>query len=428
MAGAERRKRNESGVRASADLADSKASPKKLDLWPEGLGQPPWAQGGTGGMACTAFAVGAAVYWHELRKHPERDPGTPDFQFIFNNEAFLTRSIVRYFEAEERGQNPDSPVAFSIMAAARVAAVFGVPFVPPGTAHPAPKFTFTSAPPHKVFVAAREHLYAFHLPVRVARVDPNHPEAKKRPRTSRHRAVREALLRGSPVVMGINSSRNRSLTSALDEPADVSPLGGKRFGTVTSAHAVLVVGFDDTTKRFRFRNSWGPKWGTNGYATIPYDWIDSEEATFGFTTFSQPDGVLRPFVMFDRIRVDNRGPVDVCMDVSAHDGRCNYLGTWKCAVQAGQRADFNPVRWLDTYRLDVVVRPPETGGDVRRFRMWVDDDDGAVASSAEIVVHGDGQGTLSGRLHGARGAHFGTVSRAIDPSERPVPVSAARGA
>jgi len=430
MAGANRKKMKSFRVPVSAPRADSNGSPKQFDLWPEGLGQPPWDQGamggGTGGSACTAFAVGAAVYWHELKRNGGREPGTPDFQFIYNNESFLTKSMVQYFEAVERGEkDPQPPLGFHIMAAARVAAVFGVPFLP--GEHPAPEFNFTEAPPHNVFVAAREHLYAFHHPFRVARVDPNHPEARDPPdRAPRHRKLRRALLAGSPVVMGINSSAEHFLPGARRKPADLSPLGGKELGKVESAHAVLVVGFDDTKKRFRFRNSWGPEWGTNGYATIPYDWIDSPMATFGITTFSQPDGTLRPFIMLDRIRVENLSPVEVTMYVSAHDARCNYLGTWKCFTPAGKCAEFNPVRWLDAYRLDVVVRPTKKGGDARRLRMWVDDEDGSVASSAEIVVQRDG--ALSGKLLGVRGAKFGTVSRAIDPSERLVPISPARGA
>jgi len=37
-------------------------------------------------------------------------------------------------------------------------------------------------------------------------------------------------------------------------------------------HAVLVVGYDDTAKRFVVRNSWGAGWAMGGYFTIPYDY------------------------------------------------------------------------------------------------------------------------------------------------------------
>ncbi|MGA7215858.1 MAG: C1 family peptidase, partial [Terrimicrobiaceae bacterium] len=47
--------------------------------------------------------------------------------------------------------------------------------------------------------------------------------------------------------------------------------GEKQLG----GHAVLAVGYDDSTKRVLVRNSWGADWGVNGYFTIPYDYISN---------------------------------------------------------------------------------------------------------------------------------------------------------
>jgi hypothetical protein len=38
-------------------------------------------------------------------------------------------------------------------------------------------------------------------------------------------------------------------------------------------HAICIIGYDDQAQRFKFKNSWGIDWGTNGYGTIPYDYI-----------------------------------------------------------------------------------------------------------------------------------------------------------
>jgi C1A family cysteine protease len=38
-------------------------------------------------------------------------------------------------------------------------------------------------------------------------------------------------------------------------------------------HAVLAVGYDDTTTRFIVRNSWGQDWGMRGYFTMPYPYV-----------------------------------------------------------------------------------------------------------------------------------------------------------
>jgi len=40
-------------------------------------------------------------------------------------------------------------------------------------------------------------------------------------------------------------------------------------------HAVQPVGYDDSTQLLLIRNSWGTKWGENGYGYLPYDYLDS---------------------------------------------------------------------------------------------------------------------------------------------------------
>jgi len=39
------------------------------------------------------------------------------------------------------------------------------------------------------------------------------------------------------------------------------------------AHAIVVVGYDDTTQNFRILNSWGIDWGEVGFANLPYDYL-----------------------------------------------------------------------------------------------------------------------------------------------------------
>jgi C1A family cysteine protease len=38
-------------------------------------------------------------------------------------------------------------------------------------------------------------------------------------------------------------------------------------------HAVVAVGYDDSTQRFIVRNSWGESWGIKGYFTLPYAYL-----------------------------------------------------------------------------------------------------------------------------------------------------------
>lgn len=46
----------------------------------------------------------------------------------------------------------------------------------------------------------------------------------------------------------------------------------RRTGEARGAHAIAIVGYDDTRQAFHIRNSWGVKWGQGGYAWLPYSY------------------------------------------------------------------------------------------------------------------------------------------------------------
>jgi C1A family cysteine protease len=49
-------------------------------------------------------------------------------------------------------------------------------------------------------------------------------------------------------------------------------------------HAVMAVGYDDENKWFIIRNSWGPRWGIEGYFTLPYEYLENENLSDDFWT------------------------------------------------------------------------------------------------------------------------------------------------
>jgi C1A family cysteine protease len=53
---------------------------------------------------------------------------------------------------------------------------------------------------------------------------------------------------------------------------------------VVGGHAVMAVGYDDAAKRFIVRNSWGTRWGQNGYFTMPYGYLLNEGLSDDFWT------------------------------------------------------------------------------------------------------------------------------------------------
>ena len=38
-------------------------------------------------------------------------------------------------------------------------------------------------------------------------------------------------------------------------------------------HCILLMGYDDNLRQFKFQNSWGTNVGVKGYFTLPYEYI-----------------------------------------------------------------------------------------------------------------------------------------------------------
>ena len=82
-------------------------------------------------------------------------------------------------------------------------------------------------------------------------------------------ALKTALATGNPVVLGMSvyeamMSEQTAVTGVVNRPlATEQNMGG---------HAVLLMGYNDATKRFLVRNSWGADWGKRGYFELSYDY------------------------------------------------------------------------------------------------------------------------------------------------------------
>ena len=93
--------------------------------------------------------------------------------------------------------------------------------------------------------------------------------------------MRATLAEGFPFVFGFSVYESfESAQVAKNGIVNLPETGERQLG----GHAVLAVGYDDASKRFTVRNSWGTGWGMKGYFTIPYAYLQNRSLSDDFWT------------------------------------------------------------------------------------------------------------------------------------------------
>ena len=82
--------------------------------------------------------------------------------------------------------------------------------------------------------------------------------------------IKGCLANGSPVVIGIVVYSSFESTAALSSGIVPMPAASD---TVLGGHAIVLVGYNDSTNLFKFRNSWGTSYGVQGYGYLPYAYV-----------------------------------------------------------------------------------------------------------------------------------------------------------
>lgn len=82
--------------------------------------------------------------------------------------------------------------------------------------------------------------------------------------------IKHALVQGKPVGFGVSLPASALSVTArapvIPTFKDDEPVAGK--------HCLLAVGYDDDKKALHIRNSWGTLWGEQGYAWLPYEYVE----------------------------------------------------------------------------------------------------------------------------------------------------------
>jgi C1A family cysteine protease len=113
---------------------------------------------------------------------------------------------------------------------------------------------FTTKPTQECYNEARKHM---------ALTATNIPQNE--------RAMKTCLAAGLPFVVGI-SIYESFLTPNVDATGIV-PMPNTRTESLLGGHAVTCVGYNERTKMWLMRNSWGTNWGLKGHFYLPYNYL-----------------------------------------------------------------------------------------------------------------------------------------------------------
>ncbi len=93
--------------------------------------------------------------------------------------------------------------------------------------------------------------------------------------------MRGCLASGFPFVFGFAVYESFESAAVARSGTVPMPSAGERQ---LGGHAVLCVGYEEVTRRFLARNSWGAAWGMKGYFTMPYDYLLDQNLSDDFWT------------------------------------------------------------------------------------------------------------------------------------------------
>jgi len=215
-----------------APAAFIRALPSKADL--RKSCPPVFDQGQLG--SCTANAIGAAFEF-EVMKQNMSDDFMHSRLFIYYNERVIEHTV----KTDSGAQIRDGIKSVNKQG------------VCPEAMWPYAIQKFANKPPSTAYKAALKHQVLSYQ--RVTRTLPQ---------------MKGCIASGYPFVFGFTvyesfESEAVAKTGKLNMPT--------KKEQVVGGHAVMAVGYDDKSKRFTIRNSWGNEWGINGYFTMPYDYL-----------------------------------------------------------------------------------------------------------------------------------------------------------
>ena len=229
-------------------LAAAPASlPAKVDLRPQ---MPPIGDQGQLG-SCTAWAS-LAAYRYELDKQKLTD--------------FDPSELAEYYWTRALEGTTSSDAGATIRDAVKTIAKTGVA---PEKLWPYNVAKFNQAPPSGAKQSASHHLALQYQSV---------PQNLT--------SIKSALAAGFPVIIGISVYESFESDPVVHTGVVPMPSPNEQL---LGGHALLLVGYDDATRRFTTRNSWGIGFGDHGYVYLPYGYLTTPQLSSDFWIIKKVD-------------------------------------------------------------------------------------------------------------------------------------------
>jgi C1A family cysteine protease len=186
--------------------------------------------------SCTANAIAAALQFNQI-KQVAADAFPPSRLFIYYNERVIENTV-----REDSGAMLRDGI--------KTVAKHGAPREP---LWPYVIAKFRTRPSARAYADARKHaavLYQRLTPVK--------------------EQLRGCLADGYPFVFGFSVYESFESDAVARSGRVPMPRSKEKM---VGGHAVLAVGYHHQRERFIVRNSWGNKWGLQGYFTLPYAYV-----------------------------------------------------------------------------------------------------------------------------------------------------------
>lgn len=214
--------------------------PTKVDM--RAKCPPVYDQGSLG--SCTANALGGAHEFLQLRQL---------------EKAFVPSRLFIYYEERAREDSIPYDAGAVIRDGAKVMAHVGCP---PEWLWPYNESRFAARPKAAAYKEALKHRITSYATV---------PQG--------HDAIRATLAEGLPIVFGFSVYEAFESQEVADTGWVLMPEAGE---AQLGGHAVMLVGYDDSTSTYLVRNSWGDGWGDKGYFHMPYRYVESADLASDF--------------------------------------------------------------------------------------------------------------------------------------------------